>query len=71
MPYTPTNQAVIIRDNGYAVSIRPVPEREGPALTCDVTAVAENGERYVVRGLDVHEAVCELAVQVGIQLADG
>ncbi len=73
MTVAPTTQAVIdlIRDNGYAASVRPVPERECPALTYDVMAVAESGERYVVRGEDIHEAVCELAGQVGIELADG
>ena len=61
----------LIRGNGYAVSDRPVPERGCPELTCDATAVAENGERFVVWGQDAHEAVCELAGQVGIDLADG
>ena len=61
----------LIRDNGYAVSVRSVPERECPTLTYDVTAVADDGERYVVRDGDVHEAVFELAGKVGIDLADG
>ena len=58
-------------DNGYAVTIRPVPERECRELTYDVAAMAESGERYVVRGGDVHGVVCELAGQVGIELPDG
>ena len=53
------------------IALRPVPERERPELSYDVTVVGEDGERRVVRGGDVHEAVCELAGQVGIDLADG
>ena len=33
-----------------------------------MTAVAESGERFVVRGQDVCEAVCELADKVGMEL---
>ncbi len=37
-----------------------------------VVAVNENtGERFVVRGEDLYEAVVELAEQVGIKLDDG
>ena len=53
------------------MSVGSVPERECTTLTYDVTAIAEIGQRYVVRGGDVHEAICELAGQVGIDLADG
>ena len=73
MTLAPPTQAIIelIRDNGYAVSVRPVSERECRELAYDVTSVADDGERYVVRGAETHEAVCELAGQVGMDLADG
>ena len=49
MTLDPTTRAVLalIRDNGYAVSVRPVPERECPTTTYDVTAVGQDGERFV------------------------
>ena len=46
----------LIRDNGYAVSVRPVPERECQTPTYDVTAVAQDGERFVVHAQSVYHA---------------
>ena len=56
-----------IGDAGYRVDIAGGGQ-EGHA----VTAVAYGGgERFVVRGADLYEAVVELAGQVGIELEDG
>ena len=41
-----------------------------PTLTYDVTAVAQDGDRFVVRGEDVYVNVCELAGKVGVELED-
>lgn len=56
----------LVGDNGYRVEIGCT---DGQPV---VVAVDERtGERFVVRGDDLYETVCELAVQVGIALEDG
>ena len=64
MTLAPTTQAVIdlIRDNGYAVSVPSVAERECRTPIYDVTAIAEAAERFVVRAQSVcRHRWCSLA----------
>ncbi len=56
-----------VGDAGYRVDI--AGDGQGEYV---VTAVAHRGgERFVVRGVDLYEAVVELAGQIGIELEDG
>ena len=54
-----------IGDNGYCVEIGYV-----DALPVVVAVDLTTGERFVVRGSDLYETVCEVAIQVGIELDD-
>ena len=64
----PVTKVVVetIGDAGYRVDIG----ADGHGTNV-VTAVAADGERFVVRGPDLYLMVVELAQQVGIDLEDG
>ena len=55
-----------IGGNGYRVEIGYT-----DALPVVVAIDEQTGERFVVRGDDLYETVCEVAAQVGIELDDG
>ncbi len=61
----PPTRAVlaVLADAGYVVGVG----RDGGAAV--VTATDLSGESWTVRGPDVYAALCELAEQVGIDLA--
>ncbi len=64
-----TTKAVIasIVGIGYAVQLRT--EDDGNVVA--QAANSETAERFVVRGSDLYDAVCELAQQVGLDLNNG
>ena len=56
-----------IGDAGYRVDVAG-DGNEGYSVTA---AAHRGGERFVVRGVDLYEAVVKLVEQVGIELEDG
>ena len=55
----------VLADGGFIVGVG---HYEDAAV---VTATDPSGESWTVRGPDVYAALCELAEQVGFELADG
>ncbi len=64
-----TTKAVIASIVGIGYAVQPRTDDDGNVVA--QAANSETAERFIVRGSDLYDAVCELAQQVGIELEDG